>query len=137
VSNVGELDRIRRFIRANPQLHDQNVYACGTVGCIAGWAKALEVGLGAGDDIALELHRIRMFSHVRGFDFQEWVYAEGQRILGLSDVDARAVFILSGYENAALELVDAIIDRDKGELTVAGRAVLTDWDLPTEPAGDS
>jgi hypothetical protein len=135
VINVAMLDWIRRLLRDRPDLHDQNVYACGTAGCIAGWAKALDAGLTVGEDIALELQRIRMCSPERVLDFQEWAYVEGQRILGLSDAEARAVFILSGYEAEALALVDAIIDREKGELTAAGRAELADYGLPVEPAG--
>lgn len=136
MSNVGELDRIRGFLRANPALHDQNMWACGTVGCVAGWTDALNRGCRAGDDIGY------ISSLTRTVDGR-WAAAEvirrARAILGLSDAEARALFHETARhdddrdEAEALALIDALIARDKGDLTDADRDVLRRYGLTEEP----
>lgn len=55
MANVGELDRVRRFLRDHPDLHNQREWLCGTTACVAGWTCALRQGVQPGTDLgALE-----------------------------------------------------------------------------------
>lgn len=40
MTNVSELNRVMTFIKDNPEMHDQSIWAneCGTTACLAGWA---------------------------------------------------------------------------------------------------
>lgn len=127
MSNVGALDQVRRLLREHPEVHYQGMYACGTTACIAGWAVALDRGLHVGRNIQLAL------TGVTG----RRIASAAQRLLGLTDAEAVAVFISAKNEEDALELVDAIIARDKGEATASDHTVLRRYGLPGEPAGDA
>lgn len=145
MSNVGELDRVRRFLRDHPHLHKQSTHACGTVGCIAGWTVALDLGAGPGTWIAGVIYNADIDSTDD--------YAG--RLLGLSADEQEALFydtltygcgglghlhtpeVLSrSQEEEALLLIDTLIARDKGELTDPDRDTLARYGLPTEPALD-
>jgi hypothetical protein len=124
MSNVGALDQVRTFLRAHPNLHRQSTWACGTTACIAGWTVALNEGKQAGDWLSDD-------------DFTSRNFAQPARhILGLSRDEAHALFH-DWNETQALALVDAIIARDKGDLTDDHRSVLAGHSLPDEPAGDA
>lgn len=135
MANVGELDRIRRFLRDNPGLHDQGLIACGTVGCIAGWTKALDRGAQANEVIDGYV-----WGDGAGFADEHDPIVVAQRILGLEPEERDAVFFDTmcqpAPEEEALLLIDALIARDKGEAGPDDLALLERYDLPTEPGGD-
>lgn len=145
MTNVGALDQVRRFLQANPEVHEQATWACDTVGCFAGWTVALNAGCKAGDD-GLE-ERVPLYSEA-GLHVQEIA----ERLLGLTRDESDALFNQTldygvgirqlrapshNPETEALMLVDALINRDKGELTAADRTVLRRYCLPEQPAGDA
>lgn len=133
MSNVGALDQIRTFLRANPDLHDQSMWTCGTTACVAGWTVAFDQGLAAGCNLDAEI---------------DWAAARGSverragEILGLSGAERDALFVQTIHrhprgisaEEDALLLIDALIARDKGDLCDADRAVLRRYGLSEEPA---
>lgn len=140
MTNVDELDQIRTFLRANPDLHDQHVWQCGTTACVAGWTEALDRGCRPGAHVG---YVSLLTSTPSGESAVKVLEARAQAILGLTDVEAVALF----HETAerypddedgearvqALLLIDALIARDKGELCDADRDVLRWYGLPEEP----
>lgn len=141
MSNVGELDRVLRFLEDNPLLHLQATHTCGTSGCVAGWTVALALGARAGDQI----ERI-VWSPGGGRETSR----AAQAILGLADVEARRLFygtlfrhpiIEAGAweigegpaEAEALALGWALLRRDKGCAEPADLDVLRRYGLPEEP----
>ena len=131
MSNVGEMDRVWRFLTDHPALHDQTVHECGTAGCVAGWTVALERGVKPGEDLA-------------GAD-SLWmnIGPRARQILGLTDPEAWALFYdtiddrdeVRTSNAKALSLMAALIARDKGCPDAGDLAVLDRYGLPTEPAG--
>jgi hypothetical protein len=130
MSNVGALQQVVDYLRANPDKHNQGEWVCGTTGCIAGWAVALS-GL---TDIS-NLHA----AHDEG---ELDVEGEGKQLLGLNDREAYALFVRTANrwadgnsEANALELADAIIARDKasGPLTDTQRDLLSHYGLTDRP----
>jgi hypothetical protein len=131
MSNVGALDQVRTFLRAHPKLHVQSSWVCGTTACIAGWAVALDEGKKAWDWLPADGEPYSSFIEGR------IVERDARILLGLTVDEADALFLESGDEVGALALVDALVARDKGELTDDDRAVLADHGLPQEMAGDA
>lgn len=127
MTNVGELDQIRTFLRANPDLYRQSVLydATGTRGCAAAWTEALSRGCRAGDRI--------------GMLVRDWagVLSHARTILGLTAKESSYVFAARqgkrGNETT-LRLIDALIARDKGDLSAGERRTLRRYGLPEKPA---
>lgn len=127
MSNVGELDQIRTFLRDHPDLHRQAVLydSTRTRGCVAAWTEALSRGCRAGDRI--------------GMLVRDWsgVLDRARGVLGLTAEEASDVFAArqgARGNETTLRLVDALIARDKGDMTAAERRTLRRYGLPEEPA---
>lgn len=112
--DISRLDTLRQFLRAYPEYHNQAQYTCETTGCAAGWTVALERGLKAGT---------RIESKIPDSDD---VFCEARDLLGLTEEEADALFIDTAVdigpfavsnEGAALDIMDALINREKQELT--------------------
>jgi hypothetical protein len=132
MTNVGALDQVVNFLRAHPNLHRQHVWLCGSAGCVAGWAVALDQGAKAGDALT---RRILEEDHYQ--DQPGHVGDRAATLLGLTTDEAYHLFQSTDSEEAALELASALIARDKGEATADDRATLAGYCLPTKPAGDA
>lgn len=127
MTNVGELDQIRSFLRDHPDLHRQAVLynSTGIRGCVAAWADALNRGCRAG---------VRIFTA-----YSEWtaIFDRARHVLGLTVEEAGDVFAArSGRRGneTTLRLIDALIARDKGDMTAVERRTLRRYGLPEEPA---
>jgi hypothetical protein len=127
--DVSRLDSVRSFLRAYPEYHNQAQYTCNTTGCAAGWTVALEHGLKVGTRIESKIP-----------DSDE-VFCEARDLLGLTEEEAQALFIDTAVEggpfapsneDAALDLMDAFINREKGELTEDDCRVLQYYGLRIE-----
>lgn len=138
MSNIGQLDQVRRFLRDHPDLHNQRKWTCGTTACVAGWTVALNDGARAGVNLDTRFSR----------RWKALVEDNAIRILNLTDSEADALFrrtmladvrgLPHTAEEEALLLIDALITRDKGEpLSDQDVEVLNRYGLPTEPAGDA
>jgi hypothetical protein len=124
MTNVGELDQIRGFLRDHPDLHRQSVLYdhTGTGGCVAAWTDALNRGCRAGDCI-----------RAPRFDHPVNVFNRARLILGLTREEASDVFAArkgARGRETTLRLIDALIARDKGDLSEAGRRTLRRYGLP-------
>lgn len=150
MSNVGELDRVRRDLRAHPELHNQARWVCGTTACVAGRTIALHRGVATGENLNRALYTgTGQFFHAGPGAPGEETRVVAQEILGLTWDEAEALFVRTANdcdccrdteltpEQEALALIDALIARDKGEATDADREILDRYGLPTEPAGDA
>jgi hypothetical protein len=155
MSDLARLDQLRRHLREYPEYHNQNVFSCGTTACAAGWTVALEhqaqVGMTLYDVIHSRDVTKAYHPHADQWNFYyksevDWLdnvedtdatagYA--RMLLDLNEDDARALFYKTAFvadsNNAALELLDALIDREKGELTEGDIWVLEEYELNTEP----
>jgi hypothetical protein len=125
------MDVVREHLRTYPQYHDQYDFVCGTNGCVAGWTVALELGAQAGDNLR-EIIKPMMNN--------EKIEQYAKELLGLSSLEMRALFYdnISPFtrktpEETALELLDALISREKNELSTCDIIVLENYNLPTEP----
>jgi hypothetical protein len=126
--DIGRLDAVRRHLRAHPHVHVQSEFACGTSGCVGGWTVALDMDAHVGDDISNLLYPPHCNIGVE---------TRAQKLLGLSDQEAFVLFFWTiggdlfgvSSEEAALRLVDALINREKGELTNLDRTVLQYYKL--------
>jgi len=134
MANVGALDQVRTFLREHPDVHTQQMISCGTAACVAGWTVALDAGVQYGQNVDLVLER-RFWADPRR------VPTQARDLLGLEPVEAWWLFFgtlrESEPEEAALDLIDAIIAREKHDLTDEQRALLDRYGLPTEPSGDA
>ncbi len=134
MANVGALDQVRTFLREHPDVHRQEVFTCGTSGCVAGWAVALNEGVKPGDNLDRLIYVPRS-------NPDEEIEGEARELLGLTLGEAHALFFgtlgNADEEGDALLLVDAIIAREKHDLTDEQRALLDRYGLPTEPSGDT
>lgn len=132
--DVARLDQLRCHLREHPQYHKQRIFACGTSGCVAGWAIALDIGAHAGDNIT---------RCITESDYDYRCAMDAQDLLGLSNNEADTLFYetmhrwlwISG-EKAALRLIDALINREKDELTFVDRIFLKHYELPTTRGND-
>lgn len=151
MTNVGELDRVRRDLREHPEHHDQRRWVCGTTACVAGRTVALHEGVATGEnlDAVLDTSRTRSFYTPVGGRLRREFRWVAQGVLGLTEDEAEALFVSTANnctggrddtltaEQEALRLIDALIARDKGDATDDDRAVLRWYGLPTEPGGDA
>jgi hypothetical protein len=108
MANVGALDQVRSFLREHPDVHNQRKWTCGTTGCIAGWAVALDAGAKYGD-------RLERLTYPDGPGFERAAGGLVERaatLLGLTDHEADALFIdtaqlcVAEPEKAAIDLTD-------------------------------
>jgi hypothetical protein len=141
MTNVTALSRVATFLRANPAYHNQHQYYCGTNACVAGWAVALDMGLGAGEHIGARLrtlgeHRVS----AKASDLLGLTQAEADVLfIGTSSLDPEDAAVLLGddadadnTEGAALAVIDALIDRDTtGPLSAGNTAILGHYGLST------
>ncbi len=145
MANVGELDRVRRFLREHPDLHRQRSWACGTTACVAGWTVALAQGVRAGQDVEQLMWQPRCSQLMwqprcseqrphKLVHIGRTVAADAADLLELTEDEACALFESIKTEVRALELLDAIIAREKGELTDEQRTLLDGHFLPTQLA---
>ena len=133
--DIARVDQLRRHLRENPKYHKQASFACETTACAAGWVIALEHGAQVGaflEDIVINNAYLALTQDMR----QEWsfhlvsentpVYA--RMLLGLSENEAYAIFYKTlnadDPEGDTVALLDALIHREKGELTEADAHIL-------------
>jgi hypothetical protein len=149
--DIARVDQLRRHLRENPQYHRQLEFACGTTACAAGWAVALEHGAKTGNSY-LDALIIRVtMDAVTTAMWEKWDFAifendedsvdaiaiYARMLLDFSADEARAVFFdtLEAHDSEAdaVALLDALVHREKGELTVEDVKILIKYDLPLEP----
>ena len=144
MANIGALDQVRTFLREHPDVHTQQVFTCGTNGCVAGWAVALHEGVKPGDNLDKLIYVPRTDPDGEIEDEARpdgEIEDEARELLGLTLGEAHALFFgtlgNADEEGDALLLIDAIIAREKHDLTDEQRALLDRYGLPTEPSGDA
>jgi hypothetical protein len=126
--DLEKVTELRDFLVANPGLHKQDRVTCGTAGCALGWALAFEADRIL--DAGLEPGTTELFPLVYD-DGREKVLAElgmepylgdtcvmASRILGLTEDEAATVFG-ARTEREAVDLLSALIDRDRGAVLTA------------------
>jgi hypothetical protein len=143
--DIARLDRLRNHLREHPDEHNQRRFACGTTACAAGWAIALEHNSYAGANVEGLLYTDTMLEaaviYGEGFDFSflgssvEPYFWYARMLLGLTENEAEALFFRTmNSPTGALKIIDALINREKGELTEEDRKILEYYALPTEPS---
>lgn len=156
--DIARVDQLRRHLQENSDFHWQARYTCGTTGCAAGWAVALEYGAHVGDFLS---HYVESTAAINAAPSirSEWdfcvcrndgnctdnhryvtvntVARHARMLLGLSKAEAIAIFYLTVVadqpEADAVALLDALVHREKGELTDTDLNILEKYNLPTKP----
>lgn len=127
--NVGEMDRVVTFLEDNPQLHHQNNWMCHTTACVAGWTYLLNSNINTAEQLSVVAD-----DFTGTYTETDIISNTARRILGLTDGEAYALFILTGYSMFsnynAINLMHALIERDKGhELSSKQRELLYRYEL--------
>lgn len=158
MTDIARLDQLRRHLRTYPDLHGQHTFACNTTACAAGWTVALEQGIRM--DTAYDTYggvyyqqtvetvvlsaATRRVAHAVSKDWKctkldgppHDIATYARMLLDLTEDEAIALFYRTGDANALL-LIDALINREKGELTEEDIEILEYFELSTKPSGDA
>jgi hypothetical protein len=157
--DIARVDQLRRHLREYPEYHDQKSFVCDTTACAAGWTVALEHQAQAGTFLRPIIRGIDVFHEFEQYkekwnfcycgneecESSENIAGYARMLLDLTKEDARALFYSTAdfndsgvAETDALALLDAFINREKGELTKEDISILERYELSCEtPEGDS
>jgi hypothetical protein len=128
--DIARLDAVRQLLRQYPEYHDQQTIACGTTGCVAGWTTALERNAHPGDNLETVVNSyvtVTLATKLLGLSWEE------QEALFFDTMDFN-VFNDQSPEENALELIDALIAREKGELNEYECYILDYYNLSAIPS---
>jgi hypothetical protein len=156
--DIARVDQLRRHLRENPKYHRQLEFACGTTACAAGWAVALEHSAQVGNKLEQIIEQATAHALTPGLE-DEWrfpwldlhtVYKDdycpdiatyARMLLDFSADEARTVFFstlgASDPEADTVALLDALVHREKGELTEEDIVILEKYELPLETTTSS
>lgn len=110
MANLSELVTVRDFLVENPNCHEQDSFACGTRGCVAGWTVALRLEAKVGTDLE------ELLDVVFSIESNKSIARQARDILGLTKEEASALFYSAASNEDAMELLNVLIEREKGDV---------------------